>query len=734
MSATTPLHVQHFGAAAQLSGAELDAVVDLPLLLIVLDREMVIRWVSPATGRFLRRPTESLLGRSWYDFMPGARARRWQHERVLAGESLDLEGVSMSSQPGCERVIAVSLRPIRDAHGQVASVLALGRDVTDGNRVQSDWPKGLARLEAALAAAAVAIWTWDLGAEKLHVSDSWFQMTGLRPSSPEEVDRSWRDGVHPDDLATATGQYDTMRRGLTEAFQVEYRFRKASGDWVWLQDRARVQDRTADGRATHVIGTTLEITTQRKLGQFLAETQAAAGVGGWELDLQTGQLAWTRETYALFDTTPADYKPALDTAFSMYSQDSLPAVQAAVAAAREHGTPFDIQVQATTFKGRPIWLRLLGKADRVDGQTTRLYGAKQDITERRRAAAALQESESTLRALTDNAPDRLLLLDLDYRVRFANRTVRGIAPEALIGRHASEFVGAADQAALQQLCDRSVRERRMQRAESIETTPSGVPRFIEYYVAPVLDSASGKVTGLSVRVTDASDRRELERAIIAATSSEQQRIGRDLHDGLGQELTGVALLLRAFLNRPEKRTASEFKALKEIVSLVDHTVATARALAQGLSPASLKRGNLTDALRSLADSERHLHAVRVTVRARLEQPLQLPEQVINELHRIAQEAITNSVHHGCATAIRIQLSTRQSLVRLSVTDNGGGMPAPPPSDQGMGLRIMAYRARMLGGELRVESPRGGGVRVICICPLEASAGVRLVKQRRSTRP
>lgn len=238
---------------------------------------------------------------------------------------------------------------------------------------------------------------------------------------------------------------------------------------------------------------------------------------------------------------------------------------------------------------------------------------------------------------------------------------------------------------------------------------------------------------------DVSERKQLERAILQAVSREQYRIGNDLHDGLGQELTGIALMLRGLAGRLTTEYPGILPEIEGITRLVNNSIESTRALARGLSPVNLERGGLSDALEGLAMHATELYGVEVTCTHRVKTIRPLSTELANHLYRIAQEAVRNAVRHGQARSIRLHLHGARAKVRLTVTDDGIGMPSDAVDAPGLGLKIMRYRARILGGEVRFErgAPDGAaqgaspGTRIICECPLEPAADAS--KARRSRR-
>ena len=219
-------------------------------------------------------------------------------------------------------------------------------------------------------------------------------------------------------------------------------------------------------------------------------------------------------------------------------------------------------------------------------------------------------------------------------------------------------------------------------------------------------------------MTDVTERKRLEREIIEIANREQQRIGGDLHDGLGQDLTGIALMLRGVAQQlgPERILDD----VEEIIGLVNNAIESTRTLARGLSPVSAMRGGLLAALQTLADRSSERYGIRVTFKAECDGAAQrLEENAATHLYRIAQEALTNVARHSLASEVAIRIGTADDGegLQLSIDDNGRGFEQRPADEfDGLGLKIMRYRAQMLSGDLMLESSPSGGTSVRCLFP------------------
>src|SRR5438552_7299042 len=218
---------------------------------------------------------------------------------------------------------------------------------------------------------------------------------------------------------------------------------------------------------------------------------------------------------------------------------------------------------------------------------------------------------------------------------------------------------------------------------------------------------------------EVAERARLEREVIEICAREQRRIAYDLHDGVGQHLVGIAL--SAKLLEQELRAARPKEAEKAlaIVRLANEAARQTRLTARSLEGADR---DLETALQALATSVRKNCGVDGIVKADTSSlPVSAP--VAAQLYRIAQEAVHNAVEHGAAREVRIDLACNQKNMVLTIRDDGRGFDATNGSN-GMGLRIMRYRAQCIGGACEVRSNRNKGTIVTCRVPLHAEIGVR----------
>ena len=226
---------------------------------------------------------------------------------------------------------------------------------------------------------------------------------------------------------------------------------------------------------------------------------------------------------------------------------------------------------------------------------------------------------------------------------------------------------------------------------------------------------------------DITRRKELEyevlrSEVLRSTAREQQQIGQELHDGVGQELTGLGLMAQALVQRlPE--AAQEKRIATRLVAGLDQVHRKVRELARGLIPVHVETRGLSAALDDLATRTSEQSGISVTS----ECPgwVELPDhQTATEMFRIAQEAVTNALRHGRPRQIRMTLLSEPDGLRLRIKDDGIGIQGRPKECVGLGLRIMEYRAGLISGELQIGSSERGGTIVTLTLPWSESNGTK----------
>lgn len=247
----------------------------------------------------------------------------------------------------------------------------------------------------------------------------------------------------------------------------------------------------------------------------------------------------------------------------------------------------------------------------------------------------------------------------------------------------------------------------------IRRADSGAIVWLAIFGRFVEDDTGAPVRFLGVSF-DITRRKVLEREVLDIAAREQRRIGQELHDSVGQEITGLGLMANVLVRRLQDRV-TERQIAGRLITQLDRVHQQVRALSRGLVPVQVEAKGLWAALDDLAVAASEQSGITVT--------FDCPEweegpdhATATELFRIAQEAVSNALRHGQPQHVRLSLFVGNDGLHLSVRDNGAGMKDSVDESNGMGLRIMRYRAGLIGGVLHIDPAQGGGTVVTCVLP------------------
>lgn len=350
--------------------------------------------------------------------------------------------------------------------------------------------------------------------------------------------------------------------------------------------------------------------------------------------------------------------------------------------------------------------------------------SKEQNVSRKRMERSLLASEVRYRRLFEAAQDGILILDAEsgaitdvnpYLVKLLGLTRRYFLGKQLWEIGLFRDVGKS-KAAFQEL-----QRTGYIRYENLPLETKDGRRIEVEFVSNAYEADGVRVIQCNVRDITLRKHVEVEKAILEASEREQRRIGQELHDGLCQQLTGVALLSKVLAQRLAARDPVESSAVAEITQLINEAIDQTRDLARGLSPVEIEAAGLVSALHKFAVTTERLFNVSCRFKydessSRFEQSGMFP--LSTHLYRIAQEAVNNAIQHGKAQHVVIELATTQGSGTLTVRDDGIGIPADLDEKPGLGLRSMRYRAGMIKASLEVRRRLGGGTLVTCSFPYE----------------
>jgi len=232
----------------------------------------------------------------------------------------------------------------------------------------------------------------------------------------------------------------------------------------------------------------------------------------------------------------------------------------------------------------------------------------------------------------------------------------------------------------------------------------------------------GRIIEVEGVARDVTARKRMENEILEISNREQQRLGHDLHDGVCQQLAAIAYRAHIMARQLKEKNFSESAEASNISELINESLVQTRTVARGLFPVRLEEDGLAAAVEELTINIGKLYNIHCDYSTIGTLPT-MHNSVAMHLHFIAQEAIMNAAKHSRASLITVRLNKENDFLVLTIKDNGVGFEAADEKRSGMGVGIMKYRAKAIGGILELQSQRGHGTQVTCRYHLQTDENI-----------
>jgi diguanylate cyclase (GGDEF)-like protein/PAS domain S-box-containing protein len=520
-------HYEATPAMLQTEDAEgrLKAVSDAWLLRLGYARREVIgrrseEFLAPDSIDYLRNVARPILARL------GRCDDLVLHYRARGGELVD-----MRMSVVLDRLDEAGPADGAPADGASHPRVAVIEDITARRRAERALEREQRRLANLLDATGAGTVEWNARTGETRVSDRWAVNLGWTPETLPPLSGPHRaDWVHPDDLARITQALERHLAGEGAHYEYEVRLRHRDGHHIWMQTRGAVITRTEDGAAEWIFSTVTDITEHKRQEAalqrseaFLERTGQLAGVGGWEVDLATGALTWSAETYRIHGLPPGS-PVTVEQAIAFYAPEGQKAIRAAVEASMEGGPSWDLELALIRADGQQIWVHAVGTTQFAEGRPARLVGAFQDITERVAESAALHEAHQRLELAVGSG--RIGIWELDFitgahRWDEAMYRLYGRDPAGPDDREAMwrDSLHPDDRAATEQAAQDAIRGVRPYDTEFRIIWPDGSIRHIRG-TAQMTRDAAGQALRMVGATWDVTESRRLE----AALAEEHRRL------------------------------------------------------------------------------------------------------------------------------------------------------------------------------------------------------------------
>jgi PAS domain S-box-containing protein len=679
--------------------------------------------------------------------------------------------VIMVSRPSDEVLFGVAeqrLAVVGITIGVALAVLIFAGLFAQQLRQREESEKALRRSERDLREAErvgrLGSWAIDLRDNTVMLSDQALEILEMpQPAQFASPEEAVMRVVHPDEHAAVRAGYAEVLTG--KVVESERRIVTSTGKVRWA--RTRTEAKFRQGVPVSVHGTLQEITEMKEAQLRLADSERGYRLLSENVrDLVslhdvTGQLLFASHSFKRI----TGYAPIELMGHDFYSwvhPDDVLRLKAEIERQLRVGR-LDVN---TLFRfrhqdGHYLWLECLAASVHdEDGSIQHIQASSRDVTERQRALIALRDSEERFRRIIEFTSDLYWETDSEYRftqLSVGARNYLGVVPHSLgLRRWESPYNRASKEVWEQHKADIDARRPfkdlliefidpktgETQEFSSISGEPfydedgefkgyRGIGRFITRQKRYELDLAerTRQLSAANAELSrEAGRRREVERRLLLAIEKELAQVGLELHDELGQNLTGTALLAKTLQKKLAEKGLPEAIDASRVHALVNETIRQTRLISHGLSPHILGPEGLIEALQQLADDVNSLGIIQCRFEAD-GAPRVTDNLIARGLYRIAQEAVNNALKHSHAKSIMIELAELDGEMRLAIIDNGVGIGSEDGETlSDSALHSIKYRAGVMNASLSVIRRPGGGTEVAVALATEIPAAMAAVRE------
>jgi PAS domain S-box-containing protein len=685
----------------------------------ILQNQAVVRHWGDLVGK---RPEET--DASPRDLQVWLSANR----RAFGGEVVEEE--VEYQQGGRLKTMQSAVAPFR-VDGKIEGILGFNVDITERKLAEKALRESEARFARAVRGTTDGVWEWEIATGKTYLSPRWKELLGFADEElPNDREVAFYARLHPDDVAVVVAARQENLAKLVP-YSVEVRLLTKNGDYRWFYIRGQAEG-DEHGNPIRMAGAMSDITERKEMVDRLREReqrldaifeQAAVGVG--TIDITTQRFIEVNGKYCTITGLTKERMLATEFGEITHPDDRRVSLESYRRLRSGEISECNLEKRYVQPDGTVVWVNLSASLLRKpDGSPGWVLAIVEDISGRKRAEENYLSELRFNETLVKNTSAIIILFDLKGRMIYVNdATLKLLGCQRVELLHRTpleaEIMDATDTARTMERFERVLGGQEDAPREAVLRGRSGSMHHVELTCISTRN-AEGLADRIIVTGTDLTERYHLQKEILRISEAEQADIGHNLHDGVGQTMTGLASLVELL---EDDLTGEPKIQATRIRELAHAAIEEVRHISHGMSPMAVKNRGLGGALKLLVDTVQISH--RVNCRLEVDTTIHIRDpEVETHIYRIAQEAVNNALRHGKAKMITLSLQRQgDSECVLKVQDTGSGLKKKTGEKvEGIGVRVMKYRANFIGGTLEFTQAGRGGVSVICRFPIETFTG------------
>jgi PAS domain S-box-containing protein len=660
--------------------------------------------------------------------------KKWRAEGQLRNEEM-----IVITKQGERRTVLLNVASVRDSDGNILHSTSVQVDITERKMAEERLRESEEQFRTLAEAIPQLCWMAHGDGHIFWYNQRWYTYTGTTPKQMEGW--GWQLVHDPHTLPHVLEQWEASI-ATGEPFDMVFPLRAGDGVFhPFLTRVTPVQD--SQGRVVRWFGTNTDITELqdkeeaiRASEERLRLAQQIAGIGSFEWNIQTGVSIWTPELEALYGLQPGGF-PQTQAAFeNLVHADDRADVIKLVDRQFKTGQPTEGEWRVVWPDGSVHWIA--GRSQILMNefrQPLRMIGVNMDITERKQMEGALSESEDKLRLLLDSTAEAIYGIDLEHRCTFCNpaclRTLGYEHLDEVLGKNMHDLIHHRRADGTLFPAEECPIHRVAQTGEGVHADDevlwraNGTSFPAEYWSYP--QRRGNEIVGAVVAFIDITERKLAEaalanvsRRLIEAQEQERTRIGRELHDDIGQRLSLLAVQLQQLQDNPlilpDVRSC-----MGDLQKQTSEIAADVQSLSHELHSAKLQYLGIAGAMRGFCQEFGEQQKVEVDFKTH-DLPSALSPDISLCFFRVLQEALNNSAKHSGVRHFDVGLWGTSDEIHLTVSDSGIGFDREAAKEsRGLGLISMEERLKLVNGTFSIESQPRSGTTVHARVPLSSGS-------------
>ena len=714
------------------------------------DAQGKILQINDACEEILGYPPEEIIGTNYYELVPedfkNIHHKEFEQKLKNGDSYIDFESQAYH-RDGSIVYLKDALYVVRNDEGEILRIEGASTNVTAYKTYEKELVQNQQRLELAMYGGEIGLWEFEVKEDRLIINEGWQEILGLEVDQRVVNFNTIRELVHPEDIEALNETFGQPAVKSEDLITAEVRMKHANGTYRWISVKGRVT-KWEGAESISMMGAINNITERKNLELELKNlvklyssfiSYSSEGIYLFELNepmslelpieeqidqlYHNGYIRTCNDAFAkMYGFETGDDMVGADQ-ITLHGSDNDPTNIELLRRFINSGYRVMNDITRETDKeGNVLYIsnNVVGIVE--DGKLLRTWGSQQNITEQVLSQQKVEESENHFRLLFETNPAPLLIFDAGnlrfWDVNKAMEKLLGLEKSALLDITFADILKEPEGFNGNDLAQKTKCHSVTSEIELINTDKKAIPCEIKFDKICLWgrDGILGAVNDL----TGIKDAEKLViQSLIEGADNERLRVAKELHDGLGQNLTAASLNLNSVMEESDKMSEKCLEKFSNGIRFLKSAIEESRNIAHNLMPKAIVDYGIILSLNSLFNQIEKSTDLKIRFFENMGEDVRLDLQTELNLYRITQEAINNVIKHAEATEVFVQLMLHPSEIIFTFEDNGKGFDkiVADTGKKGIGMKSIYNRAKAMSGYCDIDSAPGQGTTITVVIPI-----------------